>query len=63
MLAFKEIFDRLINKYARNKNAKISESQSHGVFLVRCRRTYVLKKGNNKKLNIHTNISNHRVFV
>ena len=43
MLAFIEIFyqKRFINEYARKKKAKILESQS---FLVRYRRTYVLKK-------------------
>ena len=35
--------NRFIDKYARKKKAKISESQSHGVFLVRYRRTYVIK--------------------
>ena len=34
--------DQLINEYARKKKAKISESHSHGVFLVRYRRTYVV---------------------
>ena len=41
--------NRLINKYARNKKAEISESQSPRVpeslsFLVTYRRTYVLNK-------------------
>ena len=45
--------NRFINKYARKKKAKISESRSHGArnhgvpesrsFLVKYRRTYVLK--------------------
>ena len=45
MLAFIEICfrDRFINEYARKKTAKISKSQSHGVFLVKYRRTYVIK--------------------
>ena len=44
--------NRFINEYDRKKKAKISESRSlgvpesrsHGSFLVRYRRTYVLKK-------------------
>ena len=41
MLAFIFYQNQFINKYARKKKAKISESRS---FLVRYRRTYVLKK-------------------
>ena len=45
--------NQFINEYARKKKAKISESRSHGMtesrsFLVRYRRTYVLK---NKQVN------------
>ena len=45
MLAFLEFFyqDRFINEFARKKKAKISETQIHGVSLVRYRRTNVLK--------------------
>ena len=40
--------NRFINEYAKKKKAKISESRNHGMtesrsFLVRYRRTYVLK--------------------
>ena len=47
--------NQFINEYARKKKAEISESRSHRVtesrgFLVRYRRTYVLKNISQKKM-------------